>query len=105
MARLREVVNVVARLLAGQAVTLEGRHVQVRDAKVEGPAGGATSPSPSGQDIPTCSASERSEPTSFALSGLGRTLPDGRVPRAHALSLRRLYAPLVEITDAAALIG
>jgi len=75
--RLREVVEIVVRLLAGETVTLDGQYVQVHEAGLQAlPVGGGITIAVGGghPDLLRLGA-ERADVV--AVSGLGRTLPDG----------------------------
>lgn len=76
--RLVEFVDVVARLLDGEAVTVEGHYLRLVDARLEGVLDGARSVRlvvGGGSRAVLRLAATRAEVV--ALSGLGRTLPDG----------------------------
>jgi probable F420-dependent oxidoreductase len=77
VARLTEVVDVVIRLLAGEVVTLRGQHVQVHDARLEDLPVGGRVPLLVGGGHPDLLRFAARRADVVALSGLGRTLPDG----------------------------
>jgi probable F420-dependent oxidoreductase len=78
--RMIEILDVVADLLAGQKVSFEGRYVQVREASLErlgaGAGGGGVELLVGGGNRRILQAAGRRADI-VALSGLGRTLPDG----------------------------
>jgi probable F420-dependent oxidoreductase len=75
-ARLVEFVDVVARLLQGERVTYEGRHLALRDARIDG-ADGRVRLLVGGGNPAILRVAARAADV-VALSGLGRTLADGR---------------------------
>jgi probable F420-dependent oxidoreductase len=75
--RLAEFVDAVSRLLRGETVALDGRHLAVRDSLLDGlPAGGRVRLAVGGGHPQVLRAAARHADV-VALSGLGRTLPDG----------------------------
>jgi probable F420-dependent oxidoreductase len=89
--RLAEFVEVVARLLRGETVTHEGRHLTVRGSRLDGlPAGGRIRLAVGGGHPQVLRAAARRADV-VGLSGLGRTLADGHHHEARwsAADLRR----------------
>jgi probable F420-dependent oxidoreductase len=75
--RLAEFVDAVADLLSGQAVSLEGSHLTLRDSRLEGlPADGRVRLAVGGGHPEVLRAAARRADV-VGLSGLGRTLADG----------------------------
>ncbi|HEY2553316.1 MAG TPA: LLM class flavin-dependent oxidoreductase [Streptosporangiaceae bacterium] len=75
--RLAEFAEAVSRLLRGETVTLDGRHVALHDARLEGlPASGRVRLSVGGGNPVILRTAARYGDV-VSLSGLGRTLPDG----------------------------
>lgn len=75
--RLAEVLEVVVRLLAGESVTLQGRHVQVHGARLANLPVGSDVTVLVGGGNPDLLRLAAQRADVIALSGLGRTLPDG----------------------------
>lgn len=76
-ARLAEFVEAVSGLLRGETVTLTGRHLALRDSLLDGlPAGNRVRLAVGGGHPQVLRAAARQADV-VALSGLGRTLPDG----------------------------
>jgi probable F420-dependent oxidoreductase len=75
--RMAEFVEAVSRLLRGETVTLDGRHLALRDSLLDGlPVGGRVRLAVGGGHPQILRAAARHADV-VALSGLGRTLPDG----------------------------
>lgn len=77
VARLGEVVDVVVRLLAGETVTVSGRHVQVHQASLKDLPVGRDITLAIGGGHPDLLRLGAQRADIVAMSGLGRTLPDG----------------------------
>ena len=75
-ARLRESVEIITRLLAGEAVTYEGDHYHLRDAVIPGPAQGHV-PLVIAVNGRAALAHAASHADTIGLTMLGRTLADG----------------------------
>lgn len=76
--RLVEFLDAVARLLAGETVSVEGRYLRLVDAHLNGlPTGNRRVRFLVGGRNPALLAAGASRADVVALSGLGRTLPDG----------------------------
>ncbi len=104
VARLSEVVDVVVRLLAGETVTLAGRHVEMHEARLEGLPVGEVVTLLIGGGHPELLRLAGERANVVALSGLGRTLSDG-----HRHEVRwtpaDLESQLSLVTDAAGRLG
>jgi probable F420-dependent oxidoreductase len=100
VARLVEVFDAVARLLAGETTTFEGSHVSLDATRLDGfpPLGHVTLTVGGGHPDLLRFGAERAD--IVALSGLGRTLPDGHRHEV-TWSPERLHAQLKLIRDAA----
>lgn len=102
--RLCEVVDVVVGLLAGETVTLEGKHVQVREARLQDlpVSGGIILAIGGGHPDLLRLAAQRAD--IVALSGLGATLPDGHRHEVR-WSPTDLEAQLILVQDATRTAG
>ncbi len=102
--RLAEFVETVSRLLRGEAVTLDGRHLALRNSLLDGlPTGGQVRLAVGGGHPQILRVAARLADV-VGLSGLGRTLPDGHHHEAR-WTQADLRGQLLLIEDEARLAG